>query len=261
MDTDKNGCPAPAMSQPAAPDLPGKPSDTEVLGVWVFLAVLVFPAALAGLGDRLRDSIRPSYHETLTAVATAVATTAVVWFVAWKSGLPPARLGLTRPRWLADEALGLILAVVAWVLYRFAHRVVGETGLGTPFFSDGTTYGRPVGWLSWGAALMRAGVIGFSEELAFRGFLVPALVRVLDSRVWAVVVSAVAFGACHIYQGAAGTLGATLFGVLMAITLLTVGRLWPAVLAHAFMNFRNVAFATVPEWTGNDGPSAGAADW
>lgn len=74
---------------------------------------------------------------------------------------------------------------------------------------------------------------GVTEELVFRGFLIPALVLAGASVAVATTVSCVLFGFLHGYQGVAGTLRAGLLGLLLAVPLLLTGSILPSMLAHA----------------------------
>lgn len=74
------------------------------------------------------------------------------------------------------------------------------------------------------------------EELLFRAALVPLL---------GVFGSALAFGALHVsgpdtYLG--WMLWATLMGVVFAVLFLGSGSLWPAILAHAAINYENMHY-------------------
>ena len=90
---------------------------------------------------------------------------------------------------------------------------------------------RELGWF-YGLSLSA----GFCEEVLFRGFLVAVLTPALGF--WgAALVSTLAFGYGHIYQG--GLYGfvrtATVGAVMMLIVYLS-GSIWPAVLLHAVID-------------------------
>lgn len=77
---------------------------------------------------------------------------------------------------------------------------------------------------------------GVGEELAFRAFAVPALGLVTGSLGSAVLLSSLAFGLLHGYQGWIGILRTGLMGGILAVTFVVTGSLWPAVLAHAALD-------------------------
>jgi membrane protease YdiL (CAAX protease family) len=72
---------------------------------------------------------------------------------------------------------------------------------------------------------------GFSEEMAYRGYVIPMLLPHLGV-VGAVAASSLAFGLLHAYQGGIGILRTGIIGILMAVGYLMSGSLWPPVLAH-----------------------------
>lgn len=77
---------------------------------------------------------------------------------------------------------------------------------------------------------------GLGEELAYRGFLVPALVAVFGS-VWAaVLLSSIVFGILHAYQGWLGMVRTALLGMVLATSFILTGSLWPAIIAHAMLD-------------------------
>ena len=82
------------------------------------------------------------------------------------------------------------------------------------------------------AALIIAPTAAFCEEFLFRGYLLTQLHNWLHSLLWAWVVSSVAFGLAHCYQGWSGMTRAGLLGALLAYPVVRWGSLYPAMLAH-----------------------------
>ena len=73
---------------------------------------------------------------------------------------------------------------------------------------------------------------GIVEETLWRGFLIWYLAQFLP--LWAAaVISAVAFGLAHAYQGAAQLPSVTLVGAIFAVLYLLTGSLWLPMLLHA----------------------------
>lgn len=77
---------------------------------------------------------------------------------------------------------------------------------------------------------------GVGEEIAFRGFAVPALALMTGSAWGAALISSAAFGALHGYQGWLGVARTGGMGFLLAASFLLSGSLWPAILAHAALD-------------------------
>jgi membrane protease YdiL (CAAX protease family) len=77
---------------------------------------------------------------------------------------------------------------------------------------------------------------GVGEEVAYRGYLIPALTPLLGWDWGAALVSSVAFGFLHAYQGWLGIVRTAALGLLLAASFILSGVLWPAVLAHAILD-------------------------
>ncbi len=77
---------------------------------------------------------------------------------------------------------------------------------------------------------------GIGEELAFRGFAIPVMVLLSGSEWGGALVSSLAFGCLHGYQGWLGVARTGSMGFLLAAVFLLSGSIWPAVLAHAILD-------------------------
>lgn len=82
------------------------------------------------------------------------------------------------------------------------------------------------------AVLLVAPTAALCEEFLYRGFLLAQLHRGLDSGALALVLSSVAFGLAHAYQGAGGMARAALLGAWLAYPVVRVGSLYPSMAAH-----------------------------
>jgi membrane protease YdiL (CAAX protease family) len=85
---------------------------------------------------------------------------------------------------------------------------------------------------------------GLCEEFLYRGFLLAEASGWLHSVFWGVVVSSVAFGLAHLYQGVNGMFRAALLGALLAYPVVQVGSLYPSMAAHFLID------ATALLWLG-----------
>jgi hypothetical protein len=77
---------------------------------------------------------------------------------------------------------------------------------------------------------------GFGEELAYRGFLVPALTSLIGWSWGAALLSSALFGLLHAYQGWIGIFRTAALGFVLAGSFILTGVLWPAILAHAILD-------------------------
>ncbi len=76
----------------------------------------------------------------------------------------------------------------------------------------------------------------FCEEFLYRGYLLAQLGHWLHSGSWAWGITSLAFGLAHMYQGWSGVLRAALLGALLALPLMRLGSLYPAIFAHALID-------------------------
>jgi membrane protease YdiL (CAAX protease family) len=96
------------------------------------------------------------------------------------------------------------------------------------------------------AVLIVAPTAAFCEEFLFRGYLLTQMHDWFHSLVWAWVVSSVAFGLAHCYQGWSGMTRAGLLGALLAYPVVRWGSLYPAMLAHWMID--TVALVWLGPW-------------
>ncbi len=76
---------------------------------------------------------------------------------------------------------------------------------------------------------------GIVEEIVYRGFVLWYLGLFMP--LWAaVVVSSVAFGLGHSYQGAMGALRCGLIGLAFAVFYVVTGSIWLPIIAHAILD-------------------------
>lgn len=78
-------------------------------------------------------------------------------------------------------------------------------------------------------------IVGFSEELVFRGYLQRQFIGWARGRVaWGVVASAVVFGSAHAYQGVRGMVLIAAFGALFSVLALYRRSLRAGMIAHCW---------------------------
>ncbi|MDX1395529.1 MAG: CPBP family intramembrane glutamic endopeptidase [Gemmatimonadota bacterium] len=84
--------------------------------------------------------------------------------------------------------------------------------------------------------LILSGVAAVGEELVFRGFLLGTLTAWTSSPWFAAVVVSLSFGLAHGYQKLSGILRSGTMGMLLAVPTVVTGSLFPAILAHFWIN-------------------------
>jgi membrane protease YdiL (CAAX protease family) len=87
---------------------------------------------------------------------------------------------------------------------------------------------------AWGILCM---IVGFSEELVFRGYLQMQSISLLRSAPLGAAFSALVFGAAHGYQGIRGMCLIGIYGALFGGIALLRRNLFPGMLAHSWHDF------------------------
>jgi membrane protease YdiL (CAAX protease family) len=75
-------------------------------------------------------------------------------------------------------------------------------------------------------------VAGVGEEIVYRGYLVTVLAGVMGDPWVALLVSSLAFGLLHGYQGGGGIVRTALLGGVLGAGFVVTGSLWSAIVAH-----------------------------
>jgi membrane protease YdiL (CAAX protease family) len=79
-------------------------------------------------------------------------------------------------------------------------------------------------------------IVAFTEETAYRGYLITRLSKISRSTVVAVIIATLGFGAGHLYQGTGGAILLFFYGLMFALLYLGSRSLWPCVIAHFLHN-------------------------
>lgn len=87
---------------------------------------------------------------------------------------------------------------------------------------------------AWGALCL---IVGFSEELVFRGYLQSQGTALLHRIPLGVLLSSIVFGFAHGYQGLRGMCLIGAFGAMFSIITLIRRNLFPGIVAHAWHDF------------------------
>lgn len=203
-------------------------------GVVVLLVLLPW-LATRGLPDAEEAELLAARRSELYLVtALSLATLALLtWGLAVWRALPPAGIG-----WRAGPAVELAVWSVGttaaglaavWLLTRAGRALGAEESPLVRILLPRTPRQR------WSFVAVAA-VAGVAEEYVFRGFLLHGLAGWTGS-VWAaVLLSAASFGVGHGYQRAVGVARASVLGVLLAVPVVFTGSLFPAAVAHFWIN-------------------------
>lgn len=175
------------------------------------------------------------YRITLLVEWAALAALMIAWFALDR---PLGALGFASPGGTGVYVgLLLLLAMTVYLVFAWRRASAATPDERAKFAAslgnlrhfmphDRRTY-RTFFWLS-----ITAGIV---EEILYRGFVFWYLGQFLP--VWAVVlVSALAFGVGHSYQGASGIVRVTLVGIVFGGYYLLTGSIWLPIVAHAVLD-------------------------
>ena len=77
---------------------------------------------------------------------------------------------------------------------------------------------------------------GFGEELAYRGYAIPAVIMAGGSAPVALALTSAAFAVLHSYQGVLGVVRTGVVGVILGGVFLHTGSLWPPIVGHVLID-------------------------
>jgi len=129
--------------------------------------------------------------------------------------------------WTAGLSLAACLLLWGFLLFRKAAGI-RETPLLVQLLPETRTEKTLFVFLSLAA--------GVGEEIAYRGYLIPALTLQLGWDWGAALLSSAVFGLLHAYQGWLGIARTAALGLVLAASFILSGVLWPAILAHAILD-------------------------
>lgn len=230
-----------------ASELPG-PARVATVVLVALLPALLLGQAFVRDDDVAEVPVMPVYASSIAMILLIGAL--AVW-AGLRSGMTPATLGLRAID--PVHALAWTGAVVAVALgFVVASRLLGQRE--SPLLQRLLPRSGP----QRAVFVLLSLSAGVGEELAFRGFLIPALERASGSSSLAVIVSSLAFGMLHSYQRSAGVLRAAAIGVMLAAPLLATGSIYPSIAAHALFDL--VAGLLLADWLLGRGTDEGGSD-
>ncbi len=175
-----------------------------------------------------------SYLRTIMVQAILVGLLLVHWF---QQGRTPQQLGLRSPDPVGGWIVAFMLLWAAVLMLRTWQRVAVDEKLQQEVLAG---FGPLASMLphtrrEWQRGLSLSLVVGCTEEVAFRGFLIWWLQPVLDPWLGLIAV-AVVFGVAHVYQGLAGAVRVGFAGVVFGVVYVGSNSLWMAMALHALID-------------------------
>ena len=217
------------MSQP--------PSDVLVVAAVLLIG---YPVADYVVGSKLKRSAQPrKWFYAWTLGCEWLLTIAVVGLLL-RHGLALSDVGEASGRRIITIGFvgaGLILVAITAAYKRKRIVQLSPERLAKVLHRLGPLVPRPgVERALW---VLVAVTAGFCEELLYRGWLW-RFFRDLTGHLWiAVVLSAVAFGFAHAYQGRAGIISAGIVGLLFSVPVLLANSLVPGQVIHTGLDLMN----------------------
>jgi len=188
--------------------------------------------------ERIPLNPRRSYFDLIdlglnaTDVAQLIAWGGLGLYLLWRSGLSPARIGLTRLQWRPDLAGGVGLAAL-----------IGLPGLGLYLAARALRINASVipsglsdTWWRVPMLVLVAFADGWAEEIIVVGYLLTRLGQLGVGARAALVCSSLLRGTYHLYQGFGAGLGNVAMGLVFGYVWQRTGRLWPLVIAHGLID-------------------------
>lgn len=175
------------------------------------------------------------YRETLTLEWVAFLVLAIAWVVLDR---PAAALGFvasSTAQWTGGIAV--LLLVCGYLLYawRSSKRMPADSMVKEAAALGSLRHFLPHTVAEYRHFVAVSCTAGIVEEVLYRGFVFWYLAFFLP--LWAVVlVSSVAFGLGHSYQGVSGMLRVTLIGLVFGAFYVLTGSIWLAMLAHTILD-------------------------
>jgi membrane protease YdiL (CAAX protease family) len=214
------------------------------LGGWVLAYLLTTLAKLALLAGVFRvDPLQARASDPriyISEVATLLVMLPILTWLLHRRGGSWSDLGLRAPEsWTRLGGLAVATTAAAFALNLSIRALSKLAGRGPTVSGYGDLRGH---WVAILVVLVyMLFVVGFSEELIFRGFLMDRLAALFGGGrgAWsaAVATSAVVFGLLHANHGGLSILHATVIGLLFGVVYLRAGRaLWVVIAAHSLFD-------------------------
>jgi membrane protease YdiL (CAAX protease family) len=221
--------------------------------IWLIFFVLGVVVPWRGR-YRLRELLAKPSVSSAERISLYASTMAFQWiavaFVAWRAwahGFGAAQLGLSTPRASTPIAAAIagsgIVATLQWFNLRRIGRMPEKARERLQALAERILPQSPRERVPFFALAVTAGIC---EEFLYRGFAMAALAGAgLPS--WSVVViSAVLFGAAHLYQGRGGLVGTILLGLIFGVARVAFDSLIPVMAWHTAVDI--VAGVAAPRY-------------
>jgi len=204
----------------------------------ILYAVLFFriSAGVAPSGEYIEFSIAA---ETARIFLYNIPSLALIWYLLLKEK-SLREWGITLPgkKDLLPAAVALPALVLIGLTISIVSRFLNEISPGSQFLP-------PQNIIAWGVLIISCISTSYLEESFFRFYLLSKRKEMGLGPYPSVLISALLFSVCHIYEGPWGFLNAALSGVLLAFVFLRYRSLHGIAFAHALYNVLVYVLGTV----------------
>ncbi len=209
--------------------------DLIAIGAAVVLLVGIPALTLrGGLSDEQLDDVGDARSAVYASASLSLMFLASLFFLValWRD-LPSEvvgwQVGAAGPAFLWAAATAVAGLIFVWLVVRIGAKLgLSESGMALALMPRS---GREIRGF-----LMLAGAAAVCEEYLFRGFAQGVIGEAIGSPWPAVGLASVSFGISHGYQRLIGIVRATLLGALLALPVVWTGSLFPAIVAHFWIN-------------------------
>lgn len=206
------------------------PHPTIVTILTLLILIIALPLVSLWTGKRIRaaaGAAAPKYVRYARTIVILWSLTALALYALRLHHLDPAYVGLRPPRYVAELGAGLV-TLVAPILASIG----GSRRVLQGDYARALRAVVPADLGQWIVFVPVAASAGICEEFLYRGYALTIIGSMTGSIVVGAVLSSIAFGIGHAYQGKTGVIGATITGGLYACVYLATGSLYPCMLGH-----------------------------
>jgi membrane protease YdiL (CAAX protease family) len=204
------------------------PSIVAVVAVLALL-LIALPAvgALTAARVRAAEDVQGRKHARYARTMLVLWTmTALAWYALALHGETAADIGLRAPANAMWYVVGPLMVAVLLSLSGAGRRELSEPYAG----AIRSVVPRTAGDWVWFVPV--AATAALCEEFLYRGYALTQIAALTHSVTAGIVLSSIAFGLGHAYQGRIGMAGAAITGLMYACLFVFSGSLAPCMLAH-----------------------------
>jgi uncharacterized protein len=194
------------------------------------LVVIAVPAVSALFASKRRvydDRPRAKHLRYARTILVLWTVTLIAWYALRLHGQSIADVGVRAPDLAIAYVVGPAISII-WLLLGTATR---RRSL-PPDYARGVRAIVPTNRADWFWFVPVAASAALCEEFLYRGFALTQIAQLTGSVALGVVISSLAFGLGHAYQGRLGMALVTVLGLIYSALFVTFDSLAPSVLAH-----------------------------